>query len=87
MRQKKTRDFFVKIFQKVPKNGYFDLFFQKFENLNLVKLNKKSIWFGRPKKRSSKFLKKILKIRPPRENLRSTPGLTNILSFLCGSFK
>ena len=29
VRQKK-RDFFVKIFQKVPKNGFFDLFFQKF---------------------------------------------------------
>ena len=25
----KKRDFFVKIFQKVPKNGFFDLFFQK----------------------------------------------------------
>ena len=26
----KKRDFFVKVFQKMPKNGFFDLFFQKF---------------------------------------------------------
>ena len=29
-RQKKNAIFFVKIFQKVPENGFFDLFFQKF---------------------------------------------------------
>ena len=28
-RAPKKRDFFVKIFQKVPKNGFFDLFFSK----------------------------------------------------------
>ena len=44
-RAPKKCDFFVKILQKVPKNGFFDLFFRK---SNLVDLKKK---------RSSKFSK------------------------------
>ena len=47
----KKRDFFVKIFQKMLKNGFFDCFFK-----TLVDLKKKKV---------VKILEYFLKIRPP----------------------
>ena len=63
-RAPKKRNFFVKIFQKVPKNGFFDCFvkvgarqcFGRARKINLVDLKKK---------RSSKFWKIFRKSAPP----------------------
>ena len=67
-RAPKKRDFFVKIFQKVPKNGFFDLFFQKIacgaENLSKTgsfycfgRARKINLIDLKKKKKSSKFSK------------------------------
>ena len=71
---KKKRNFFVKIFQKVPKNGFFWLFFQKFASgaENFAKIGAKQC-FGRArkinlvdlKKKVVKILENFSKIRPP----------------------
>ena len=68
--------FFVKIFQKVPKNDFFDCFFK-----HLPIQGKTVLWensknqFGRPKKkRSSKFSIFFLNPPRPRENPRSAPA-------------
>ena len=55
-RAPKKRYFFVKIFQKVPKNGFFDCFFKNFRKLSQNR-GKTVLWessknqFGRPKKK------------------------------------
>ena len=36
------RDFLVNIFQKVPKNAFFDLFFQNFQIFLIIRLLKKT---------------------------------------------
>ena len=63
-RAPKKRDFFVKIFQKLPKNGFFDCFFSKIclRRRKFCQIRGKSVlWkssknqFGRPKKKRSKF--------------------------------
>ena len=80
----KKRDFLVNIFQKVPKNCFFDCFFFKI-CLRRRKFSqnrgKTMLWessknqFGRPKKKVVKIFDFFLKIRPPpRENPRSAPG-------------
>ena len=86
-RAPKKRNFLVKIFQKVPKNAFFGLFFQNFACCpnNLAKIGTKTVlWessknqFGRPKK-NVKIFKKFLKsaalekiLDPP---LKTTPLL------------
>ena len=86
---KKKRDFFVNIFQKVPKNGLFDCFFFKIclrRRKFTHNRGKTVLWessksqFGRPNKKVVKILENFLKIRPPppRENPRSAPGYNNI---------
>ena len=79
-RAEKTQ-FFGQIFQKVPKNAFFDLFFQNFAcgAQILAKIGIKQC-FGRARKINLVDLKKrstnFLKIRPPplRENPRSAPA-------------
>ena len=78
--------FFVKIFYKVPKNGFFDCFFfskicllrRKFcQNRGKTVLGESSKnQFGQPKnkKKVVKVFEIFLKIHPTRENSRSAPG-------------
>ena len=90
---KKNAIFFVKIFQKVPKNGFFLTVFSKI-CLRRRKIcqnrGKTVLWessknqFGRPKKKKVvKILENFLKFRPPpppRENPRSAPVHYNTYS-------
>ena len=76
----KKQDFLVKIFQKVPKNAFFGLFFHMFacaktgtksclgraQKINSVDLQKKGL---------QNFLKLFENPHPPRENRRSAPAL------------
>ena len=70
-RAPKKRKIFVKIFQKVPKNGFFDCFFKKFSKSRKFcqGRGKTVLWkssknqFGRPTK--TKGRQNFLKIRPP----------------------
>ena len=75
-RAPKKPNFSVKIFQKVPKNAFFGLFFQNSAcgAKNLTKIGTKPC-FGRARKINLVDLKNFfLKIRPPpRENPRSAP--------------
>ena len=74
----KKRNFSVKIFQKVPKNAFFGLFFQNFAcgAKNLAKIGTKPC-FGRARKIYLVDLKKIPPPPPsPRENPRSAPDDT-----------
>ena len=79
-RAEKTQ-FLVKIFQKVLKNGFFDLLFQKIAcgaeilaSVFLVLQESSQNLFDRPEKRSSNFRKFFE--TPPRENPRSAPDFT-----------
>ena len=77
----KKRNFLVKIFQKVPKNAFFDcFFFHKFAcgAENFAKIGAKQC-FGRGQKINLVDLKKkvkirfFLKIRPPLEKILDPP--------------
>ena len=82
-RAPKKRDFLGTVFQKVPKNSFFGLFFQSFVfgAENFVKIGKKTMLlessknqFGRPKKRVDKIFENFLESRShPREIPRSAP--------------
>ena len=74
--------FFVKIFQKVPKNGFFDLCLQKFAcgAQNFTKTASLKCFRRAPKINSTdlkkvKIFENFLKIAP-RENPRSAPDPT-----------
>ena len=78
MRAPKKRDFFVNIFQKVPKNGYG--FFKQIGAKQCVGMGELKNQFGRPKKKVVKFFNFFLKIRPPPiEKILDPPLLQNIV--------
>ena len=82
-RAPKKCDLFINIFQKLPKNAFSTVF-----SKNCLRRKKFSqsrgktmLWessknqFGRPKKKVVKIFENFLKIRPPRGNPRSAPGV------------
>ena len=85
------RNFLVKIFQKVPKNAFFDCFFSSKICLRRRKFcqsrGKTVFWessknqFGRPKKKAVKIFDFFLKIRPPLEKILDMP-LFRIVNFV-----
>ena len=80
-RAPKKRDFFVKIFQKLPKNGFFDCFFKKVPSKTVLWESSKN-QFGRPKKKKKvvKILENFLKIRPPLEKILDPPLMRFIVT-------
>ena len=64
--RRKKRNFSVKIFQKVPKNAFFGLFFQNFacSAKSLAKIGTKQC-FGRARKINLVYLKKFFENHPP----------------------
>ena len=81
-RAPKKRVFSVKIFRKVPKNGFFDCFSKICLRRRKLCQNrgKTVLWessknqFGRPKKKGRQNFGKYFETPPPRENPRSAPG-------------
>ena len=83
-RAEKTQ-YFSQRFSKEPKNAFLACYFKLVWGAkNLAKTvflalqESSENQFGRPKKRSTKLSIFFLKIRPPRENPRSTPASTTV---------
>ena len=88
-RAPKKRNFLVKIFQKLPKNAYFGLFFPNFacRAENLAQIGIKQCFgkssenqFGRPKKKGRQNFQKFLKIRPPPLEKILDPPLLSVVN-------
>ena len=79
-RAPKKRDFFVSIFQKVPKNGFFDLFFKNFPKSasfycsGELRKSIRSTWKKNDCRNFRKFFENPPHPPPPRENPRFAPA-------------